>query len=394
MPPCRPIIDAMKRKIVFAPDSFKNALRAGEVGTALAEGWRSCRPGDELVICPLADGGEGTAAALVAARNGRWHRAMAHDPLMRPISGAFGTAGSLGILEMAEASGLERLKPDELDPQRATTFGAGELLFALLELPVSEIVLGIGGSATVDGGAGMLQALGAEFFDARGDRIAPGIGGGELQRIAAVDLSAITSRLAGRKLRVACDVDNPLLGVRGAAQVFGPQKGASPEVVAVLEKNLSHWSQLLISAGIADDACHPGDGAAGGLGFALRTALGAEITSGAKLVIGCSGLLEAMRNAALVVTGEGRTDGQTAGGKLCAEVAKAAAAAGVPVALCSGAIVGGDDGVRQLFNAAISIASGPSSLEEAIAATRINLRRTGAALAGIFSAGETDGSTR
>lgn len=377
-------------KIIIAPDSFKGSLRSPDVCAALCRGLRSALPEAELVALPLADGGEGTTQVLTAATGGTLHEVTVHGPLMDPVAALYGVTGdrTCAVIEMAAASGIELLAPDRLDPLRATTFGVGELVRAMLDTNgVSTLLLGIGGSATVDGGAGMAQALGARFFDAQGEPLPDGIGGGELERIAAVDFTSLDPRLRNINVKVGCDVTNPLLGPRGAAAVFGPQKGAGPAAVARLERNLGHWRGLLQTAGVADAADRPGDGAAGGLGFALRTIYQGELVSGAALVIEAAGLHRELRDADLLITGEGRTDDQTAGGKLCSVVAEAAAAAGVPAILASGAVCGDPDALRRRFAAAFSIARGPGSLAGAMRDTAANLELFGANLGALLRLG-------
>ena len=375
-------------KIVIAPDSFKNALRSVEVARALAEGWRSRRPDDEVLTIPLSDGGEGLTEAVVRATGGSFRSVAAHDPLMRPVTAQIGFTGGAtrrAVMEMAAASGIELLKREERDPLRSTTFGAGELLRALLDEKPAEIIIGIGGSATVDGGAGLLQALGARFFDAAGNELPPGMGGGELKRAANADFSGLHPALRHTRIRVACDVTNPLLGQQGAAAVFGPQKGADPAAVAELESQLEHWQKLLLAA-LGDPELRPdapGDGAAGGLGFALRTVARGVPESGAKLVMEIAGMREVLAGAALLVTGEGCSDAQTVCGKLPAVAAETARKAGVPTVLCSGALRGDTGALETVFAAVFSIAAGPGNLDDAIAATRENLRRCGANLAGL-----------
>jgi len=381
-------------KIVVAPDSFKGALRSPLVAQALADGWKSVRADDEVIEIPLADGGEGTAEALRLATGGTRVTVPAHDALMRPVTAEYSVLGDgeTVVFEMATASGIELIGRDELDPLRATTYGAGEVMLAALRSGARKIVAGIGGSATVDGGAGFLQALGVRFFDAAGKQLPPGIGGGDLGTVERIDVSAL-EEFAGRILTVACDVTNPLLGERGTVAVFGPQKGVTPETAPQLERNMRHWSEVAIRSGLTERCDAPGDGAAGGLGFAMRTALKADIRSGAGLVIGLSGFPEAVRNAALVITGEGCSDVQTVYGKLCAVVAERAAAEQVPTVLCAGALRGGTAELEKRFSGVFSIAAGPGPLESAIAATRENLRRAGAnlaALASIFSGKRVD----
>lgn len=363
-------------KIIIAPDSYKGALRAEFVAQALADGWKSIRKDDEIVTIALSDGGEGMASAIASARNGKFVEIASHDALMRDISAKAVLIGDLAVLESAEANGIERLTANELNPLAATTYGVGEIIRFLLDSGCRDLVIGIGGSATVDGGAGMLQALGMILYDSRNKRLPDGAGGGVLRDVARVDLRNLDPRLAECRINVACDVTNPLCGSMGAAAVFGPQKGATAEMVKSLDENLKHWASIF-----DDTGSHPGDGAAGGLGFALRRILNAELVSGAKLVMEFSGFLAALDGADMVITGEGCSDEQTACGKLCACVAEAAAAKGVPTTLVSGALRGDTSVLEKLFQGCFSIAPGPVSLDEAIAGTRRNLLRMGANLA-------------
>ena len=374
------IRDANIMKIVIAPDSFKGALSSPEVCEALKKGWLEIRPRDEVLLFPLADGGEGTCEALVRSTGGSFLDVETVDPLMRPVSAKCGIAGDgrRGVMELAAASGIERVSRDELDPLRASTYGSGIVLKTLLEKGCREILLGIGGSATVDGGAGMLQALGAVFFDADGKRIPEGIGGGTLKCIAKADWGALDPRLQMCSIKVACDVTNPLLGSSGAAAVFGHQKGATPEMVKILEENLAHWEKICGASGEL-----PGSGAAGGVGFMLRSVLKAEITSGAELVIALSGLDEALEGASLLITGEGCSDGQTLCGKLPAVAAAHAAKRNVPALLCSGAVSGARREFEKVFCAVFSISNGAITLDEAIKKSAENLRHTAASVAGI-----------
>ena len=380
-------------KIVVAPDSFKGALRSPEVAAALADGWKSARPGDEVIAIPLADGGEGTAEALRLATGSEKVTVTAHDALMRPVVSEYTVlgGGNAVVMEMATAAGIELLTRDELDPLAATTYGAGEVLLAALKRGVKKAVIGIGGSATVDGGAGFLQALGVKYFDASGKLLPSGIGGGDLRKIARIDASALAETVKS-ELVVACDVTNPLLGERGTVAVFGPQKGVTPELKPVMEANIRHWAEVVRDSGLADRCDAPGDGAAGGLGFAMRAVLKAEMRSGAGLVLDLSGFDDAVRGAALVITGEGCSDEQTVYGKLCAVVAERAEAAGVPTVLCAGALRGNTSALEKRFAGVFSIAAGPGTLDAAIAATRENLRRAGANLARLASAFTRDRS--
>ena len=372
-------------KIIIAPDSFKGALRAAGVCGALKAGWLSRRPGDEVCLFPLADGGEGTCEALVRSTGGTFYELEAADPLMRPVRCCCGVTGDgvTGVMELAAASGIELLDRRELDPLKTTTFGSGSVLKALLDKGCRRLLLGIGGSATVDGGAGMLQALGAEFFDAQGKKLPPGAGGGTLARIAKADFSRLDPRLEECTILVACDVTNPLLGDQGAAAVFGPQKGATPDMVRELEAGLAHWAGIC-----GGDPELPGGGAAGGVGFMLKNVLRAEIRSGAELVISYSGVEQALEGADLLITGEGCSDEQTLCGKLPAVIAACAAKAGVPAVLCSGALKGDLCALEKVFTGVFSVSIGAVALEEALRGSADNLRLTGAnlaALATVFS---------
>lgn len=364
-------------KIIIAPDSFKGALRAEKAAEAFAAGWRSVSGDDLLLLLPLSDGGEGMASALKAALGGKTVALTAHDALRREITANAVVAGDLAIVESAAANGIELLSAGELNPFAATSYGVGEMLQQLYDAGFRKYLIGIGGSATVDGGAGMFQALGVRIMDRAGQTLPDGIGGGALYDAAAADISAL-SKWQDCHIQVACDVINPLCGNNGAARVFGPQKGASPDMVDTLDRNLAHWAEIL--GGTGDFA---GDGAAGGLGFALRHALHAEMVSGAELVMRHSGFYEALRDADLVITGEGCSDEQTACGKLCSQVAAAARSCGVPVMLFSGALRGDTSQLEKLFDGCFSIASGPGKLEDAIASTAENLRRAGANVARI-----------
>ncbi|MDD2404700.1 MAG: glycerate kinase [Victivallaceae bacterium] len=355
-------------KIVIAADSFKGALRSPDVCAAIVRGLKRAIPEAELIAVPMADGGEGTVQAVVQATGGTFRKVEVNGPLMTPVVAEYGLTAvphSCAVFEMAAASGIELLKPEELNPLRATSFGTGQVIRRLLDAKVEEILLGIGGSATVDGGAGMMQALGMKFFDASGHLLPDGLGGGDLNRIAAVDRSEIDLRLKKCLIKVACDVNVTLLGSNGTARMFGPQKGATPEMVETLENNLAHWAKL-----VGDTGAAPGDGAAGGLGFALRTLLNAQIAPGAELIMEITGLHQKLHDANLLITGEGCSDEQTGTGKLCSAVAAAAHRLNVPVVLLSGALKGD---FSENFTAAWSIARGPGSLEDAIKNTAQNL---------------------
>ena len=364
-------------KIIVAPDSFKHSLRAGGVADAVASGWASVRPEDEILKFPMSDGGEGLCEALCHALSGKMVKISTYDPLMRPRIGTAVVAGDTAVIESAEANGIELLDKTELSPLRCTTFGVGELIKALLlQYHCRNFIIGIGGSATVDGGSGMMQSLGCRFFDQNGGELPPGMGGGDLRRIAAIDKTSMLPELKMIRIKVACDVSNILCGECGSAAVFGPQKGATAEMVRILDENLLHWAKLWNDPGTSS-----GDGAAGGLGFALRM-LGGRMVKGALLVMEETGFLRALDGCDLVITGEGCSDNQTAYGKLCSQIALSAGERGVPTLLLSGALKGDCSELFRLFSGCFSISTGPGTLEEALKNCAANLRDSASALAG------------
>jgi glycerate kinase len=374
-------------KIVIAPDSFKGNMSSYEAGEVIAEALRSSLPGAELVVIPVADGGEGTTDAVVRATGGTNHEVRVTGPLGDPVAACYGMLPGerTAVMEMASASGIELVARDRLDPMRATTFGAGELIRAALEQGVREIIIGIGGSATVDGGIGMAQALGYRLLDVRGAEV--GRGGQALATVAEIDGSSVLPALAEARIRVACDVTNPLLGVAGAANVFAPQKGATQQMVEDLEDGLGNLARIWREAGLLDSVDRPGDGAAGGLGAGLRAFCGAEICSGATLVAEISGFDDEIQDAQILVTGEGQTDEQTAGGKLCWVLAAKAHAAGARTILVSGAIQGDAVKLGAHFDATFACISEVMSREEAMARGRETLRTTVTSIGRVLAMG-------
>ena len=365
-------------KIVLAFDSFKNCMSSPEIHRILRETFHTYRPEWEIVSLPLGDGGEGTAEALCAAQGGVMESHTVSDPLGRPVAARWGRLPDHGaVLEMATASGIELLRRAELDPERASTRGTGELLRHLIrEEKIRRLTIGIGGSATVDGGIGMLQALGAAFTDRAGQQIPDGAGGGKLSEVAVVNLKNLLPELRDCRIRVACDVTNPLTGPTGAAAVFGPQKGATPEQVRKLDAGLKNFSLAARRAGVVKASEEqPGDGAAGGLGFALRNFLDAEIVSGAELALELLRFDAALEAADWVMTGEGCSDFQTAHGKLCSHVAAHARQRNIPVILLSGALGERAAELEETFDAVLALAAGPGTLEDALERTPENLRR-------------------
>ncbi|KGE72039.1 glycerate kinase [Spirochaeta lutea] len=373
--------------ILIAPDSFKHALSAAEVSEALARGLNreAEAAGVQFSIqgFPMADGGEGTSGILARGMNARAVEVQVLDPLERPILASYYVSpdNRTAIMEMAASSGIELLSPGEYNPMKATTFGTGQMILHALERGVQRIIIGIGGSATVDGGIGMAAALGYRFLDARGTPLQPYAA--NLSRIARIEEPGNASALRGLRVDIASDVQSPLLGPRGAAPVFGPQKGADPEMVERLEEGLGTLFQVWKNQGMVASEL-PGDGAAGGLGAGLRAFVGARSSSGAELVGGLSGFERALAGAQAVITGEGRTDAQTASGKVCAYVARQARSRGIPVFLVSGSIEGSQDSLLEEFDLAMSISPGAVSLDQALAETGRNLEYYGRLLGRII----------
>jgi len=372
-------------KIVVAPDSFKGNMSAGEVCAAIEEGILRADSSAEVIKLPLADGGEGTARALTQAAGGRFVEAEVSGPLGDPVTATFGLihGGKTAVLDLASASGIELIPPEKLNPIKATTYGTGQLIVAALDTGARELIIGIGGSATNDGGMGMLAALGCRLLDKAGQALeihkagAFGPAGpvtvADLARAATFDISGLDPRLKETTITVACDVTNPLLGPKGASAIFGPQKGATPEMVRSLDASLAALGQCWLNAGLADDLEHPGDGAAGGTGAALRICLGGHVESGAMLVMKHAGFFEKIVNADLLITGEGMTDSQTAGGKLCSVVARESRKANVPAALLSGGLGGDPFALSGMFDYAASISCGETSLDAMIKNSRRDL---------------------
>jgi len=354
-------------KIVIAPDSFKGSLTAMEVATAIERGIKDVFPDAVIDKVPMADGGEGTVQSLVDATGGEILAERITGPLGEMLNAEYGILGDgiTAIIEMAAASGLPLVPEDKRNPMLTTTYGTGELIKAALEHGCRKLIIGIGGSATTDGGAGVAQALGAKLFDDKGKEI--GFGGGELARLAKIDMSTIDARIAETKTVVACDVDNPLTGPRGAAYVYSPQKGATPEMVEKLDKALMQFAEIVKRDLGKEVNDVPGAGAAGGLGAGLMAFLNAELKSGIDIVIEAANLAEHVKDADLVITGEGMIDNQTIYGKTPIGVAKVAKQYNIPVLGIAGALSDDSDVVyKHGIDALISIAPGPISLNDAM----------------------------
>lgn len=354
-------------QIVIAPDSFKHSLSAKEAAQSIARGIRNVMPDVETTLVPVADGGEGTVHSLVDATGGRIEKLQVHDPLMRKINSFFGVLGDgkTAVIEMAAASGIELLSDKELDPMKASTFGTGELMKKALDLGCNKIIIGIGGSATNDGGMGMARALGVKFADENGDDV--GEGGGALGNVATIDDSKIDERLMHCEVVIAADVTNPLTGQNGAAYVYGPQKGASEKQVLLLDKNLAQYGILLYGKYRKDIAMMEGSGAAGGLGAGLLAFAGARLRHGFDIVEEITGLEEKIIGCDLVITGEGKIDHQTQFGKTPFGVASLAKKYNKPVIAFAGTL---GEQYHELydkgFDVIFPVTEKPVSLKEAL----------------------------
>lgn len=331
-------------KIICAPDSFKESMTAEQAAEAMRRGIRRVLPDAEVDLCPIADGGDGTVAAMLAATGGSACRSSVQGPRGDPIDAAWGMLGTLteaeptAVLEMAAASGLALLAPDQRDATATSTFGTGQLIAAALDAGARRILLGIGGSATNDGGCGAAQALGVCFRDAHAKPIEQPISGGMIRSIASIDMAGLDKRIAQTQITVACDVTNPLTGPNGAAHIYGPQKGAAPTQVLELDAALGHLDVLFRGQMGKDVGQVPGSGAAGGLGAGLMAFLGAQLTRGVDMVLTATGFDRRVTDCDLCLTGEGRLDGQSLSGKACMGVALMAKSHGVPTVALVGSV--------------------------------------------------------
>lgn len=375
-------------KIVIAPDSYKESLSALEVAQAVQAGFSQVFPDATYVLVPVADGGEGTVDAMVAATAGRREGVAVSGPLGMPVEAFYGLTGdgATAVIEMAAASGLMLVPAAQRNPLVTTSRGTGELIRAALDAGARRFILGIGGSATNDGGAGMVQALGACLLDARGQDIGPG--GGALAGLERIDVSTLDPRLAECRIEVACDVDNPLTGARGASAVFGPQKGATPAMVQTLDASLTRFARIIErDLGVAVDQV-PGAGAAGGMGAAMLAFFGATLKPGIEIVTAAVELDAHVRDADLVITGEGRIDFQTVHGKTPIGVARVAKRHGKPVIGIAGSL-GAKVGVvhEHGIDAVFSVLNTPCTLEEALRDAAANVELTARNVAAVLRMG-------
>ena len=377
-------------KIVIAPDSYKESLSALDVATAIEAGFREIFPEAEYIKLPVADGGEGTVEAMVAATQGRIVEVAVTGPLGTEVEGFYGLSGDeqSAFIEMAAASGLELVLPEQRNPLITTSWGTGELIRHALDAGVKHIIIGIGGSATNDGGAGMVQALGAKLLDSEGQDL--GQGGGALEMLARIDISELDRRLHDCRIEVACDVTNPLTGKEGATAIFGPQKGATPEMITRLDAALAHYAQLIKRDLDLDVLDLAGGGAAGGMGAALFAFCGAELRQGIEIVTDALHLDRYVAEADLVITGEGRIDSQTVHGKVPVGVAKVAKRYNKPVIGIAGSLTA-DVGVvhEHGIDAVFSVIYGICTLDDALKNAAENVRMTARNVAAVLKAGQS-----
>lgn len=353
-------------KILIAVDSFKGSLSSQQAGEAITEGIHKVFPEAMTYILPMADGGEGTVEALVQAMQGEILRTKTTSPLGDIIEGFLGQLpDGMVVLEMAAASGLPLVPQEKRNPLVTSTKGTGELILKAMDLGARDIILGIGGSATNDGGAGMAQALGVKLLDIEGRELNPG--GGELGRLANIDLGQVDPRLKNTKITVMCDVGNPLCGARGASAVFGPQKGATPEMVQILDRNLEHYAQIIKEQLGLDLKDIPGSGAAGGLGIGLLAFTNAELKTGVETILDTVKFDQMLEESDFVITGEGRIDSQSLYGKVPMGVAKRAVKQAKPVLAIVGSIGPGAEALYDHgLSSIVSIVNGPMTLEQSI----------------------------
>ncbi|UQZ35180.1 glycerate kinase [Paenibacillus sp. PK3_47] len=366
-----------QKTFVLAPDSFKESMTAKEVCIAMEQGLRKVYPDAEYIHVPMADGGEGTVQSLVDASGGQIYTKQVMGPLGQPVTAQYGILGDgvTAAIEMASASGIQLVDKADRNPLITTTYGTGELIKECLDRGIRSIIIGIGGSATNDGGTGMAEALGAKFLDEAGEQLPRG--GGSLDRLARIDISALDERLQQVQLIVACDVTNPLCGERGASVVFGPQKGATPERVKQLDANLAHYADIVQQQLGKDVRDLPGAGAAGGLGAGLMIFTQAALQRGIEIVIEYTGLTAKIKDADMVFTGEGGIDFQTKFGKTPYGVARTAKASGKKVIALAGYIGEGIDTLyAEGIDAVFGIVPGSAELDKLLKEGPANVERT------------------
>lgn len=353
-------------KVVIAPDSFKDSLSALGVAQAIAQAWQKVFPEAETILCPMADGGEGTLEAVLEVCKGEWREKTVVGPLDKPVQAKWGwlEKQKIAMIEMAQASGIQLVPPSERDACQSTTFGTGQLILDALDAGAKDIILTVGGSATNDGGTGLLSALGAVLLDAN-QNVLPA-GGLALSNLSKIDLTHFDPRIQQTRFLLAADVTNPLCGPNGASYIFGPQKGATPAQVQLLDQALAHFADVSAQLLGFDKRDEAGSGAAGGLGFAAKSYLNAEFKAGVEVVAELNQLAHKMSNADWVITGEGKFDRQTLNGKTVFGVSRVAKMKNVPVIVIAGSL---GEGYQALYEhgvtAAFSLTNGPITLEQA-----------------------------
>ncbi|MFB2778811.1 glycerate kinase [Shewanella mangrovisoli] len=379
-------------KIVIAPDSFKESLSALDVANAIEQGLTQVIPDCEIVKIPVADGGEGTVQSMVDATGGSIVNLEVMGPLGHKVKAHYGilgqqAQGTIAVIEMASASGLHHVPRDQRNPLLTTSYGTGELICDALNRGIKHIILGLGGSATNDGGAGMVQALDILLLDKQGKTLSAG--GAALSQLASIDMSHAHPLLKECTFEVACDVDNPLCGERGASAIFGPQKGATPEMVSTLDAALSHYADVIAQSGVTDHRNQAGAGAAGGMGLGVMAFLGAELKPGVEIVMQTVGLADKIRGADLVITGEGRIDGQTIFGKTPMGVLKQAQLQNIPTIGIAGCLGDNANAVLEQGMAAIfPIIPHLSPLDDVLANAKTNLTNTARNIGAVLMLGQ------
>ncbi|MDE4084296.1 glycerate kinase [Planococcus maritimus] len=363
-------------KIIVAPDSFKGSISAEQAARAMAEGILAAAPGSEVIELPSADGGEGTMVNLVAATNGRMITQRVSGPLGKPVTASYGVLGNAKtcVIEIAEASGLTLISQTELNPERASTEGTGELIRHALDAGFREFIIGLGGSATNDGGTGILRALGMHFLNASGEELSPGAGA--LNELHAIDAGSFDPRIQACRFVIASDVDNPLVGPNGASHVFGPQKGATDLMAEALDRKLSHYADIVETQTGISLHDYPGAGAAGGAGGAFLAFFPAVMQRGIDVVLEASGFSQSVVSSDLIFTGEGKSDRQTLSGKTAFGIAQMAAVHGKPVILLSGAVdPESREDLMRFFEEVHSVTGGAVTEKQSMDAAYVHVRR-------------------
>jgi len=376
-------------KIVIAPDSFKESLSAAAVASCIENGFSEIFPDSEYIKIPLADGGEGTVDVLVDALNGQRQKQIVHGPISGDVNAVWALLDDghtkTALIEIAAASGLDLITPEQRNPLIATSYGTGQSILHALDRGAKKILIGLGGSATNDGGAGILQALGGQLLDAQGNELP--VGGAALLNLASIDLTDLDKRCAGVEFIVACDVSNPLTGENGASAIFGPQKGATPEMVELLDNALSHFASVAQQSTHINHQQSVGFGAAGGAPLGLSLAFNIQIKAGIDMVLDILNVDELLQGADLVISGEGMMDNQTLNGKTPFGIAKRAAERGIPVISIAGSLGAEVDALYDTMGSIFGTVRSPQSLAQVLNEADKNLTRTARNVAATLAMG-------